>query len=286
MTTPTVQPSIAAVAAREALESGDPFAVMRRYRRATNFLAAAQVYLKSNALLRDPLTSDDIKPRLLGHWGAAPAINLVYAHLDRLVNERQARVLLVTGPGHGAAANLANHYLDGSLEEFYPDMTRDAAGIERFVRSFSWPGGFPSHLTPGTPGTIHEGGELGYALATVVRGGDGQPGPARRVHRRRRRGRDRADGRLVEQQPLPRPADRRRRPPDPRRQRLQDQLGHDRRDDERRRAAHALPRLRLDAAPRLGRRRRRRRSDGRRARRGLGADRPDPGPGPLGHARS
>ena len=166
MTTPTVQPSTAAVAAREALESGDPFAVMRRYRRATNFLAAAQVYLKSNALLRDPLTSDDIKPRLLGHWGAAPAINLVYAHLNRLVNERQARVLLVTGPGHGAAANLANHYLDGSLEEFYPDMTRDAAGIEQFVRSFSWPGGFPSHLTPGTPGTIHEGGELGYALAT------------------------------------------------------------------------------------------------------------------------
>ena len=166
MTTPTVQPSTAAAAAREALETGDPYAVIRRYRRATNFLAAAQVYLKSNALLREPLSADDIKPRLLGHWGAAPAINLVYAHLDRLVNERQARVLLVTGPGHGAAANLANHYLDGSLEEFYPDMTRDAAGVERFVRSFSWPGGFPSHLTPGTPGTIHEGGELGYALAT------------------------------------------------------------------------------------------------------------------------
>ena len=167
MTTPTIQPSTATAAAREALESGDPFAVIRRYRRATNFLAAAQVYLKSNALLREPLSADDIKPRLLGHWGAAPAINLVYAHLDRLVNERQARVLLVTGPGHGAAANLANHYLDGSLEEFYPDMTRDAAGVERFVRSFSWPGGFPSHLTPGTPGTIHEGGELGYALATA-----------------------------------------------------------------------------------------------------------------------
>ena len=167
MTTPTIQPSTAAAAAREALESGDPFAVIRRYRRATNFLAAAQVYLKSNALLREPLTSDDVKPRLLGHWGAAPAINLVYAHLDRLVNERGTEVLLVTGPGHGAAANLANHFLDGSLAEFYPDMTRDAAGVERFVRAFSWPGGFPSHLTPGTPGTIHEGGELGYALATA-----------------------------------------------------------------------------------------------------------------------
>ena len=151
MTTPTVQPSTAVAAAREARETGDPYAIIRRYRRATNFLAAAQVYLMSNALLREPLSADDIKPRLLGHWGAAPAINLVYAHLDRLVNERRARVLLVTGPGHGAAANLANHYLDGSLEEFYPDMTRDAAGVERFVRSFSWPGGFPSHLTPETP---------------------------------------------------------------------------------------------------------------------------------------
>jgi xylulose-5-phosphate/fructose-6-phosphate phosphoketolase len=140
---------------------------LRRYRRATNYLAAAQVYLQSNALLREPLRSEHVKPRLLGHWGAAPAINLVYAHLDRLVRERDLDVLLITGPGHGAAANLANHFLDGSLAEFYPDMTRDAAGVERFVRAFSWPAGFPSHLTPGTPGTIHEGGELGYALATA-----------------------------------------------------------------------------------------------------------------------
>ena len=140
---------------------------LRRYRRAANFLSAAQVYLRSNALLREPLRPEHIKPRLLGHWGAAPAINLVYAHLDRLVRERDLAVLLVTGPGHGAAANLANHYLDGSLQEFYPDMTRDADGLDRFVRAFSWPGGFPSHLTPGTPGTIHEGGELGYALSTA-----------------------------------------------------------------------------------------------------------------------
>jgi xylulose-5-phosphate/fructose-6-phosphate phosphoketolase len=167
MTTPTIQPSPAVSAASEALDSGDSFAVLRRYRRATNFLAAAQVYLRANALLREPLLPEHIKPRLLGHWGAAPAINLVYAHLDRLVKERGTEVLLITGPGHGAAANLANHYLDGSLAEFYPDMTRDGAGVERFVRAFSWPGGFPSHLTPGTPGTIHEGGELGYALSTA-----------------------------------------------------------------------------------------------------------------------
>ena len=167
MTSPTIQPSPAVSTATEALASDDPFAVLRRYRRATNFLAAAQVYLRANALLREPLLPEHIKPRLLGHWGAAPAINLVYAHLDRLVKERGTEVLLITGPGHGAAANLANHYLDGSLAEFYPDMTRDGAGVERFVRAFSWPGGFPSHLTPGTPGTIHEGGELGYALSTA-----------------------------------------------------------------------------------------------------------------------
>jgi xylulose-5-phosphate/fructose-6-phosphate phosphoketolase len=143
------------------------FDALRRYQRAANYLSAAQVYLKDNALLREPLRSEHIKPRLLGHWGAAPAINVVYAHLDRLINERGSKVLLITGPGHGAAANLANHFLDGSLAEFYPEMTRDAAGVQAFVRAFSWPGGFPSHLTPGTPGTIHEGGELGYALATA-----------------------------------------------------------------------------------------------------------------------
>jgi len=138
------------------------------YRRAANYLAAAQVYLRRNGLLRDPLSATDIKPRLLGHWGTSPGINLVYAHLDRVIVERGANVMLVTGPGHGAAANLANHYLDGSLAEFYPEMTRDADGLERFVRAFSWPGGFPSHLVPGTPGTIYEGGELGYSLATAV----------------------------------------------------------------------------------------------------------------------
>jgi xylulose-5-phosphate/fructose-6-phosphate phosphoketolase len=145
----------------------DEFAALRRYRRAANYLAATEVYLQSNALLREPLRPEHVKPRLLGHWGTAPGINLVIAHLDRLINQRGLSVLMVTGPGHGAAANLANHYLDGSLGEFYPEMTRDAAGLERFVRAFSWPGGFPSHLTPGTPGTIHEGGELGYALATA-----------------------------------------------------------------------------------------------------------------------
>lgn len=138
-----------------------------RYRRATNYLAAAQLYLKDNVLLRQPLQPDDIKDRLLGHWGTAPGINLVYAHLNRLILDHNLDMFLVTGPGHGAPANLANLYLERSLEQFYPELTLDNVGLHDFIRRFSWPDGFPSHLYPGIPGTIHEGGELGYALATA-----------------------------------------------------------------------------------------------------------------------
>jgi len=140
---------------------------LRRYRRAANYLTAAQIYLRSNVLLREPLRHEHIKPRLLGHWGTAPGINLVYAHLDRVITDRDRDILLVTGPGHGAAANLANLYLEGALAEVYPDMGHGERGLERFVEAFSWPGGLASHLTPALPGTIHEGGELGYALATA-----------------------------------------------------------------------------------------------------------------------
>jgi xylulose-5-phosphate/fructose-6-phosphate phosphoketolase len=140
---------------------------LTRYQRVTNYLAAAQIYLQDNVLLERPLQPGDIKSRLLGHWGTCPGINLVYAHLNRLIVQHDLDMFLVTGPGHGAPANLANLYLEGTLAEFYPELTRDRAGLERFVKRFSWPGGFPSHLYPGIPGTIHEGGELGYALATA-----------------------------------------------------------------------------------------------------------------------
>src|SRR3989449_342528 len=140
---------------------------VERYRRAVNYLAAAQIYLRANPLLEEPLRPEHIKERLLGHWGTAPGINLVFAHLNRLILRTGAGILLITGPGHGAAANLANLYLEGSLAEFYPDLTRDRAGLERFLQSFSWPDRFPSHLNPALPGCIHEGGELGYALATA-----------------------------------------------------------------------------------------------------------------------
>ncbi len=147
--------------------TSDELAPLARYRRAVDYLAAAQVYLKSNALLEEPLRPEHIKDRLLGHWGTCPGINLVYAHLNRLILRTETPVLLITGPGHGAAANLANMYLEGTLGEFFPELTRNRDGLERFIRWFSWPGRFPSHLNPGYPGVIHEGGELGYALATA-----------------------------------------------------------------------------------------------------------------------
>ena len=140
---------------------------LRQYLRAANYLAAAQIYLKDNALLTEPLRLEHVKDRLLGHWGTTPGINLVWTHLNRLIIEHDASVMLVTGPGHGAPANLANLYLEGSIGHFYEQYPTNAEGLSRLVRDFSWPGGFPSHLNPQVPGTIHEGGELGYALATA-----------------------------------------------------------------------------------------------------------------------
>src|ERR1700759_3632963 len=142
-------------------------ASLERYIRAAHYLAGAQIYLQENALLRHPLRPEQVKDRLLVHWGTCPGINLVYAHLNRVILRDDLDAMLIPGPGHGAPANLANLYLEGSLSEFYPELTHDAVGVEKFVREFSWPGGFPSHLYPGIPGTIHEGGELGYALATA-----------------------------------------------------------------------------------------------------------------------
>jgi xylulose-5-phosphate/fructose-6-phosphate phosphoketolase len=137
------------------------------YRRATNYIAAAMIYLKDNSLLQEPLAHEHIKHRLLGHWGTVPGINLVYAGLNRLILDTQASILLVTGPGHGAPANLANLWIDGSLGDVRPDMKHTREGLDNLIKLFSWPGGFPSHLAPIVPGTIHEGGELGYALATA-----------------------------------------------------------------------------------------------------------------------
>lgn len=145
----------------------DRLELLKLYQRASNYLTATQIYLQNNFLLEEPLKPEDIKPRLLGHWGTSPGINLIYAHLNRLIIQYELDMFLITGPGHGAPANLSNLYLEGSLHEYYPDLTFTREGLGKFIRRFSWPDGFPSHLYPGIPGTIHEGGELGYALSTA-----------------------------------------------------------------------------------------------------------------------
>jgi xylulose-5-phosphate/fructose-6-phosphate phosphoketolase len=136
-----------------------------RYWRAANYLSVGQIYLLDNPLLREQLEPEHVKPRLLGHFGTTPGLNLVYVHLNREIRERGLSAILVTGPGHGGPANVANAYLEGTYSELYPDIGQDADGMRKLFRQFSFPGGIPSHAAPETPGSIHEGGELGYALS-------------------------------------------------------------------------------------------------------------------------
>ncbi|WP_052848221.1 phosphoketolase [Streptomyces avicenniae] len=138
---------------------------LHAYWRAANYLSVGQIYLMANPLLTEPLRPEHIKPRLLGHWGTSPGLNLVHAHLNRVITARDLDAICVWGPGHGGPAVVANSWLDGSYTDVYPDVTRDAAGMGRLFKQFSFPGGIPSHVAPETPGSIHEGGELGYSLA-------------------------------------------------------------------------------------------------------------------------
>ena len=135
------------------------------YWRAANYLSVGQIYLLDNPLLREPLRAEQVKPRLLGHFGTVPGLNLVYAHLNRVIRERDVEALYITGPGHGGPGLVANAYLEGTYTEVYPSITRDLDGLRQLFRQFSFPGGIPSHVAPETPGSIHEGGELGYALS-------------------------------------------------------------------------------------------------------------------------
>jgi xylulose-5-phosphate/fructose-6-phosphate phosphoketolase len=135
------------------------------YWRAANYLSAGQIYLLANPLLREPLKPEHVKPRLLGHWGTCPGLNLIYAHMNRAICRHDLNAIFICGPGHGAPAVLANVYLEGTYSEFYPAVTQDAEGLGKFFRQFSFPGGVPSHCDPHVPGSIHEGGELGYALS-------------------------------------------------------------------------------------------------------------------------
>ncbi|HZU42381.1 MAG TPA: phosphoketolase family protein [Terriglobales bacterium] len=165
---------------------------MHRYWCAANYLTIGQIYLKDNPLLREPLRPEHIKPRLLGHWGTSPGLSLIYVHLNRLIREHDVDAIYLAGPGHGGPAIVANVYLEGTYSEVYPKITRDTAGMQRLFWQFSTPGGIPSHVSVPTPGSIHEGGELGYVLthafgaafdnpnllvAAVIGDGEAETGP-------------------------------------------------------------------------------------------------------------
>jgi len=170
----------------------DHLELLDRYWRAANYLSVGQIYLLANPLLREPLKPEHIKPRLLGHWGTTPGLNFIYAHLNRVIRTSDLDVIYICGPGHGGPGMVANTYLEGTYTEIYPEVTRDAEGLRKLFRQFSFPGGIPSHAAPETPGSIHEGGELGYALvhaygaaldnpdlvvACVVGDGEAETGP-------------------------------------------------------------------------------------------------------------
>ncbi|MBL4608146.1 MAG: phosphoketolase family protein [Pseudomonadales bacterium] len=135
------------------------------YWRAANYLSVGQIYLLDNPLLKQALKSDHVKPRLLGHWGTTPGLNFIYVHLNRLIQKNDLNVIYIAGPGHGGPAMVANTWLEGTYSEYYPDISQDELGMQRLFKQFSFPGGIPSHVAPETPGSIHEGGELGYALS-------------------------------------------------------------------------------------------------------------------------
>lgn len=172
--------------------TAEELALIDRYWRAANYLSVGQIYLLDNPLLKEPLKPEHIKPRLLGHWGTTPGLNFIYAHLNRIIRNRNLSMIYVCGPGHGGPGMVASTYLEGTYSEIYPEIGEDAAGMRKLFRQFSFPGGIPSHAAPETPGSIHEGGELGYALvhafgaafdnpdlvvACVVGDGEAETGP-------------------------------------------------------------------------------------------------------------
>src|SRR5581483_575354 len=170
----------------------EELAALHAYWRACCYLMGGMIYLRSNPLLREPLKKEDLKQRLLGHWGASPGLALLYIHLSRVAKKLDQNMIFVAGPGHGAPGVLAPTYLEGTYSEIYPDKSEDLEGLQQLFRQFSFPGGIGSHCTPELPGSIHEGGELGYSLshaygaafdnpdlivAAVVGDGEAETGP-------------------------------------------------------------------------------------------------------------
>ena len=145
--------------------SNDELRKMHAYWRAANYLSVGQIYLLDNPLLTEPLKLEHVKPRLLGHWGTTPGLNFIYVHFNRIIKTHDLNVIYITGPGHGGPGLVANTYLEGTYSEVYPNIAQNAEGMQKLFKQFSFPGGIPSHVAPETPGSIHEGGELGYALS-------------------------------------------------------------------------------------------------------------------------
>ena len=224
------------------------------YWRASNYLTVGQIYLMANPLLREPLRPEHIKPRLLGHWGTSPGQNFVYVHLNRLIREHDANVIYISGPGHGGPSVMSHTYLEGTYSEIYPRISEDTEGMRLLFRQFSSPGGVPSHAGPHVPGSINEGGELGYSLvhafgaafdnpdlivACVIGDGEAETGAARR----------RMEGRTVSQSGA-----RRRGAADPSSERLQNFGSHRVRPRRRRRTRSRARRSRLRSPLCRGRR--------------------------------
>jgi xylulose-5-phosphate/fructose-6-phosphate phosphoketolase len=161
----THTPGTVKVAASQNPLSSEEQARMNAYWRAANYLSVGQIYLLANPLLREPLKIEHIKPRLLGHWGTTPGLNFIYVHMNRAIKKFDLNCIYIAGPGHGGPGMVANTYLEGTYSEFYPNIQQSEEGMRRLFKQFSFPGGIPSHVAPETPGSIHEGGELGYSIA-------------------------------------------------------------------------------------------------------------------------
>src|SRR4026207_1163688 len=144
--------------------------------RAANYLSVGQTYLYANPLLKEPLKKEHVKPRLVGHWGTTPGLHFIYVHLNRVIKERDLNMIYIICPGHGGPGIVANTWLEGTYSEVYPNISQDEEGMKRLFKQFSFPGGIPSHVAPETPGSIHEGGELGYALSHAYGAAFDNPG--------------------------------------------------------------------------------------------------------------
>jgi xylulose-5-phosphate/fructose-6-phosphate phosphoketolase len=192
------------------------------YWRACMYLSAGMIYLRSNPLLREPLKAEHVKQRLLGHWGTSPGLSFTYVHLNRLINKYDLDAIFLAGPGHGAPGVLAPVYLEGTYSEVYPNKAEDEEGMTLFFKEFSFPGGIGSHCTPETPGSIHEGGELGYSISHAFGAAFDKSGTARRGRGWRWRSGDRTTRHLMALKQVPESHSRRRGAADRASQRLQD----------------------------------------------------------------